>query len=583
MANRFVLLMLVVLLVLFPPRHVVGAPDPRSSSEFYLSTFGLLDDMQPLVANANLVFSRLMAVVDKAKPKDPTLVIVNSQSWPWAIALPDNTVILTRGALEICYRGVSKVQGDVRLSMIIAHELAHLAEDDYWHRDIYLTLADNEDMRKQEVFSFIGQRSGFGDNNNSDWLNAVRDREIRADDKGFLYASIAGFDVSNLIDLNGQSFFQYWKTSTGNSEDGVHLTAKDRTAFIAARYRDLSNMSEAFHLGLGLIYFNQLDVAEDVYKLILEKFPSHEVFNNLGYINFLQSGILKEGSISQRFWLPSIVDVKPNTAILTRGFKLGPNVDRQKLEKSAYYFSQAVSKNPSYLEGNLNLATANFYLGKFNAAISILREIENEYPDNASLQEIIVLASYNDLGGKVDLTGHVEKTLKNLIAKNPKLASAKFNLAQLYTLWGKPQKAKALWQELSSEQAVPQPYWARVVSQAGDSAKPESRQNDSQTQHVLANMPVRTMARTEAKIMILPDNTPIFKIDHGNGVIEYRNLDATLFTRYRGVSAEFGDSLVPFLSMIKDNERRNVRVFADNTRKLLLFQLAQGNEVWLTD
>jgi tetratricopeptide (TPR) repeat protein len=525
----------------------------------------------------------LMAVVDKAKPKDPTLVIVNSQSWPWAIALPDNTVILTKGALDICYRGVSKTQGDDRLSMIIAHELAHLAEDDYWHRDIYLTLADNEDMRKQEVFSFIGQRSGFGDNNNSDWLNAVRDREIRADDKGFLYASIAGFDVANLIDLNGQSFFQYWKTSTGNSEDGVHLTAKDRTAFIAARFRDLSNMSEAFHLGLGLIYFNQLDLAEDVYKLILEKFPSHEVYNNLGYINFLQSGILKEGGIRNRFWLPSIVDVKPSTAILTRGFTLGPKVDRQKLEKSAYYFSQAVSKNPSYLEGSLNLATADFYLGKFNAAISVLREIENQYPDNAPLKEIIVLASYNDLGGKVDLTGHVEKTLKNLIAKNPKLASAKFNLAQLYALWGKPQKANALWLQLSSEQAVPEPYWARVISQAGDFAKPDARQNDSRIQQVLADMPARTMARTEAKIMILPDNTSIFKIDHGNGVIEYRNTEARIFTRYQGVSAELGARLAPSLSMIKDNKLRNVRVFADNARKLLLFQQSEGNEVWLID
>ena len=583
MANKPVFLMWLILLGVLVSGQVTGAPDPRSSSKFYLTTFGLLDDKQPLVANANLVFKRLMAVVDKAKPKDPSLVIVNSQSWPWAIALPDNTVILTKGALDICYQGVSKAQGDVRLSMIIAHELAHLAEDDYWHRDIYLTLADNEDMRKQEVFSFIGQRSGFGDNNNSDWLNAVRDREIRADDKGFLYASIAGFDVSNLIDLNGQSFFHYWKTSTGNTEDGVHLTAKDRTAFIAARFRDLSNMSEAFHIGLGLIYFNQLELAEDVYKLILEKFPSHEVYNNLGYIYFLQSGILKQGSISQRFWLPSIVDVKPSTAILTRGFQLGSNVDRQKLEKSAYYFSQAVSKNPSYLEGNLNLATANFYLGKFNAAISILREIESLYPGNASLQEIIVLASYNDLGGKVDLTGHVEKTLKGLIAKNPKLASAKFNLAQLYTLWGKPQAANALWQQLSAEQAVPEPYWARVISQTGGFAKPESQASDSQTQHVLANMPTRTMARTEAKIMILPDNTSIFRIDHGNGVVEYRNLESTLFTRYQGVSEEFSASLAPTLSMIKDNKPRKVRVFADNARKLLLFQQAEGNEVWLTD
>lgn len=583
MASKFALSMWLFLLGVLISSPVDAAPDPRSSSKFYLTTFGRLDDTQPFVANANSIFKRLMAVVDKAQPKDPSLVLVNSQSWPWAIALPDNTVILTKGALEICYKGVSKAQGDVRLSMIIAHELAHLAEDDYWHRDIYLTLADNEDMRKQEVFSFIGERSGFGNNNNSEWLNTVRDREIRADDKGFLYAAIAGFDVSKLIDLKGQSFFQYWKENTGEAEDGVHLVAKDRTAFIAARFRDLSNMSEAFHLGLGLIYFNQLDMAEDVYKLILEKFPSHEVYNNLGYIYFLQSGILKEGSISQRFWLPSIVDVRPSTAFLTRGMKLGSNVDREKLEKSAYYFSEAVSKNPAYLEGSLNLATANFYLGKFNAAISILREIEDLYPNNASLQEIIVLASYNDLGAKVDLTGHVVKTLNGLIAKNPKLASAKFNLAQLYTLWGKPHKANVLWQQLSSEQAVPEPYWARVVSQVGDSAKPKSKESEGQTKKVLANMPTRTMARTEAKIMILPDNTSLFKIDHGNGVIEYRDLESTLFTRYQGVSEEVGASLAPTLSMIKDNKLRNVRVFADNARKLLLFQQPEGTEVWLSD
>ena len=166
---------------------------------------------------------------------------------------------------------------------------------------------------------------------------------------------------------------------------------------------------------------------------------------------------------------------------------------------------------------------------------------------------------------------------------NPTLASAKFNLAQLYTLWGKPQKANALWQQLSSEQAVPEPYWARVISQTGGFAKPESTDSGSQTQYVLANMPTRTMARTEAKIMILPDNTSIFMIDHGNGVIEYRDLDSTLFTRYKGVSEEFGASLAPTLSMIKDNKLRNVRVFADNARKLLLFQQVEGTEVWLSD
>ena len=561
----------------------LAAADPRSTSSFYLRTFGSAENVEDVfVSRAHRVFARLMNVVDKAKAKDPDLLVIDSSNWPWAIALPDNTVVLTRGALELCYKNVSPAVGDARIAMVLGHELAHLAEDDYWHRDIYLALSENENMRGQEVFSFIGQRSGFGSKTDDTWLDTVRDREIRADDNGFLYAALAGFDVEKIINLSGQSFFQHWKSKTNNVDDGTHLSAHDRTAFISARYLELANLSEAFYLGLGLIHFEYLDLAEQIFKYILTRFPSHEIYNNLGYINFLQSGALSKTAADKQFWLPTIVEDKPSTIVLTRGIGATAVIDQEKLDKSAYYFSQAVANNPGYLEASLNLATANFYLGKFNRSISVLREIEAQHPDNPAIKEIMALARYRDLQGKVDLRVYVTDILKSLIAANPSSYSVRFNLAQLYSSWGQKELAEPLWQQFRSAQGVPEPYRSKISKHLG-SALPRGDDN-KHYREIAASLPSRTPIRKAATLMRLPNGDRITGVDHGNGITEYRDNVRTLFTRYRrvvdSVPAQFAGS---FTEIRGKQSPSDSSLHADTSRNALLFQRNSGAEIWLRD
>ena len=55
--------------------------DPRSSSDFYLQTFGELDPAGfPLTARVQSIFDRLLRVADKAEYKAPELLLVNSDN-----------------------------------------------------------------------------------------------------------------------------------------------------------------------------------------------------------------------------------------------------------------------------------------------------------------------------------------------------------------------------------------------------------------------------------------------------------------------------------------------------------------------
>jgi len=90
-----------------------NTPDPKSMASFYVETYGLVDaEQEPLVNNAVAVFDRVLQVADRKSNRNPGLRIVNSDGQPWAIALPDGYIILSRGALKVCFEGVSVDEGE---------------------------------------------------------------------------------------------------------------------------------------------------------------------------------------------------------------------------------------------------------------------------------------------------------------------------------------------------------------------------------------------------------------------------------------------------------------------------------------
>lgn len=447
------------------------AQDPRSGSAFYLDSFGAVDAASyPLAGRVSDVFSKLLRVADRTEYKDPGLLLIDSNDWPWAIALPDNNVVLSRGAVNLCYRDVSPEQGDARLAMILGHELGHLAEDDYWHRDVYLSLSAATEQGTDDVLKFIGERSGLVDASSDQWKSIVRDRELKADDRGFIYAALAGYDTGLLIDSGQNSFFHYWTEQTSAAPGEFHLSADDRAAYLRARSGSLTDIAELYRLGVALVHLGELGLAEKIFKQVLTVFPAHEVYNNLGFIYLQRSLESISLDVDQVFWMPASFDTAPETpGLKTRdlGSALAADDPMKGLDEAGRYFDLAIKKNPGYIAGYLNLATAHFYRQKYNSAAAVLAEARDivNGPDSgqgdryAEIESLWQVTMLHSLRGSVDYLPVATDKLQELAASEHVAPSVLFNLAQLHHLAKQDDKAVTQWQRLDQNgYSIPEPF-----------------------------------------------------------------------------------------------------------------------------
>lgn len=148
----------------------------RDAVAFYIATYGeVRPEQDPQVATAHRVFERVRATADKNSKRLPKLVVVDSRADPWAIALPAGDIVLSKQAVAICHEQATPAEAEARLAFVLGHELAHLAHDDFWHHEVHSFLATHTDTRP--LADFLGAH------------RATQERELEADDKGFIYSS----------------------------------------------------------------------------------------------------------------------------------------------------------------------------------------------------------------------------------------------------------------------------------------------------------------------------------------------------------------------------------------------------------
>jgi predicted Zn-dependent protease len=147
---------------------------------FYIDNYGELTEKQdPRVAEAHRVFKRVRSVADQNSKRLAKLVVINNKNNVWAIALPAGHIFLSRQVLDIVHRNASVEIAEARLAFVLGHELAHLANDDFWHYEVESFMQNTADAQK--ISEFINQNF------------EARQAELAADDKGYLYAAMAGY------------------------------------------------------------------------------------------------------------------------------------------------------------------------------------------------------------------------------------------------------------------------------------------------------------------------------------------------------------------------------------------------------
>ncbi|MDQ0290546.1 trypsin-like peptidase domain-containing protein [Oligosphaera ethanolica] len=330
----------------------------------------------PAVHRAFTVYGRVLRSADKRSKYLPTadsLRVVDGGGDPWALALPDGHIVLSRRALDLCFADVPTAEGDARLAFVLGHELSHLAADDFRHLQAYLFFAEPE--HGDEAVRRILREGGdaallYGDNGDpaerAKAVGAMRAAELQADISGFLYAAIAGFRVDLLAGDGSQreDFFAAWVRQVAHgAEDPRHPDAATRAHVLRRRLGHLQDCVSLFDAGVLFLTLGQYDIALPLFETYQRVFPSREVFNNLGLCYLRRS---------QPYGIAGLGTLDTTTRAQFLGFDMAvAQISGQDLSEPARgdlgyaiaCFEQACQADAAYVPARLNLATTSLLLG----------------------------------------------------------------------------------------------------------------------------------------------------------------------------------------------------------------------------
>lgn len=460
-----------------PAAGAQAVADPRAHVQFYIETFGSSDPREAPVARAEQIFDRLRQVAGRPGKYQPRLQVVDSPGDPWAIALPDGYVVLSRPVLDLVYRDATEAEGDARLAFVLGHELAHLIKNDFWHQEVFQALVGESSPPAIGLRELLHAGADVPGSETERRLNAIRLKEIQADDAGFLYAGLAGFAVDTLFGPSaaGQpDFFQHWMTQTQTRLDRQHPAPEARAQLLRARLRRLVEKLEFFHYGVRLAHFGRYEDAEYFLREFQQVFPGREVLGNLGYVYLQRARRELPPTRAYRYCLSTVLD--PHTravALRPRGVESGvddplPPGAQEGLNEAVHYLKQAVEADGAYLPARLNLAMAYFYLGEIYEARAMIEKARQLAPDDGEVQNLRALILYQE-GVTSDLWPTALKLLEELAARPDAPACATYNLAQILEERGREGKARAVWATLILQlAALPPPYRATVCRRVAD-------------------------------------------------------------------------------------------------------------------
>ena len=451
-----------------PTRAAEEPPNPKSQVGFYLKNYGGESDRQtdPQVKRTYEIFERVRQVTDNLGQRLPQLKIVNSDNNPWAIALPDGFIVLSRRAVEIAYRDARPEEGEARIAFILGHELAHLNKDDFWHLNVYSTLADDPDPEAARLRRDLETGSDA-----TGARSAARMKEAQADDQGFVYAALAGYRVDTLLDqadTGKEDFFHYWMTQTQTSVDDAHPSPPERAKLIRTRLGEVHKKLEFFYYGVRLTHFGAYEDAEYFLREFQHVFAGREVANNLGYGYLQRARRLMPTSLAYRYCLPTLLDTETRVATLAlRSGEAGTATElsdqaRDLLKVAVDNFKRATEADATYLPARLNLAATYFYLGEIYHARAVIEEAFKLAPADGEVQNLRALILYQE-GWNSDTWPKAVEIMESLVNQPQPPVCLTYNLAQILDERQRHAKAEAVWKTLVGRLAeLPAPYRQRV-------------------------------------------------------------------------------------------------------------------------
>ncbi|MCX6580177.1 MAG: hypothetical protein NT166_08335 [Candidatus Aminicenantes bacterium] len=391
------------------------------------------------------VFERVKDAADKAEGRLPRLFIINKTQGNIAMELPDGGIIIDPGTLGICYDGAGRELGNSRMAFILGHELAHLANKDYIHHEAFMTLQKYGDEKKR------GELAG-------DFKIAeVKTKEILADQKGAIYASMAGYPIDTLVgEKEKDNFLLYWARRTGISDasgDPGHPAMRKRAEFIRSQVSAVVKQVELFKAGVLLFQVGSFHDAAAAFIEFSKVYPAREVFNNIGacYLNLALDVIqMKFGEEYYRFRLSTTIDYSTTAETLHprgEGDYLKDKDIAGYLNKAVEYFQMAKARDVHDRACRYNLGAASILRKEYAEAMAACDEVLKQDPqDIDALNNKAIAFYYYGQNEGMDTTQKTIQTLETAHRLKPTNNEVLYNLASLKEKRNRLSGAKLYWE-----------------------------------------------------------------------------------------------------------------------------------------
>jgi tetratricopeptide (TPR) repeat protein len=461
-----------------PPR-MIEAGGELATAEAWLDVYPEVTD-HPRLPRAREIFETMREVAGT----HADLVVLEDLSGAHAFALPDQTVILSKPGLELCYEGVTQDEGDARLALILGHELAHVASDDFWHASALASLrgVDEEDEQLQRLRELLAL-DGKG----------RQVRELRADQWGFLALIEAGFDPKPLLE-GGQTFFEAWVGDTAGYlayDDPDHPTPAARALFVRGKLAEVAGRIDLFERGMEV--FQEAEAlaaatggrellpgvealyreAADYFRKFERHFDGREVLNNQALAHLrLAAGALAscDGRLVNRYYLPTALDpvTLANVARLRgEGGYSSPCFEQEDyqrhMKEARRLLKEAVDRDPEYLPARLNLVAAYVLDEKEAQAAEAARLARERWPNDSKVAASWAAAHFAYLGTGSTLfdPAKVFDEVQELHRRFPDEPGIAFNLASALSRNGRAEEAEPVWRAFLLVE--PDSAWAEVA------------------------------------------------------------------------------------------------------------------------
>ncbi len=443
-----------VLFFLLSPASADMLKEQKKHIRWLMGKYGSLSESDtPLVPRALSVFRQVMAAADKRANRPPELLMIREADDPWVMSLADGSIVLTQKGLEICYQDTDTDTGDARLAFILGHEMAHLANDDFWQWAAFETLqrSASRDTALKEIQALLART---GDSSDSALAKDIRrKKELQADAYGLLYAAMAGFDPKHIVNEKGKNFFQEWVKQISKAavySDADHPAPKQRAAFLLSYMNDVKKDIAIFELGVRLFQIGKKEDALDFFNTFMKKFPCREVYNNMGLIYYqkaLESLAEYDKDRAYEFKLSAILDTDTRARHF-RGREAAEEAFDNNIRKAVNYFEEACKKDTLYLPARVNLSSALIVKGDFHGAMKALKDAsrtEGNHPHVLNNQAIANYYIALDMG--MDAAEQALQILRNILPSEGGYSNALYNTGRIFFRQGKKQAAEKYWKQ----------------------------------------------------------------------------------------------------------------------------------------